>query len=116
MTSDESKKVLLQECLSKAQNLVELVEYATDSIVSKTILDKLAGTITLFAFDKGQRLTEHTTPYDAVMQILDGRASLRIGLEEKEVLPGQIIIMPGKVPHAVCAKDKFKMLLTMIRA
>lgn len=116
MAGDSSKTNLLSSCLGSAQSLVELVEYSKDSIVSKTILNKRAGTITLFAFDKGQKLSEHTSPYDAVVQILDGRANLRIDSEEKEVPPGHIIIMPGNVPHAVCANEEFKMLLTMIRA
>ncbi|MHC4122146.1 MAG: cupin domain-containing protein, partial [Planctomycetota bacterium] len=91
-------------------------EYATDSIVSKTILDKSAGTITLFAFDKGQKLSEHTAPYDAVVQVLDGLAKLTIGGEDIKVVAGEIIIMPANVPHAVAAEENFKMLLTMIRA
>ncbi|OHB56009.1 MAG: cupin [Planctomycetes bacterium RBG_13_44_8b] len=116
MSGKEDKASVLQACMGKAQNLQKLVEYSTDSIVSKTILDKQAGTITLFAFDKGQKLSEHTAPYDAVVQILDGRALLTIGGEEIEVATGQVIIMPGNVPHAVNAQEKFKMLLTMIRA
>jgi quercetin dioxygenase-like cupin family protein len=96
--------------------MLELVEYADDSIVSKTLLDKSVGTITLFAFDKGQKLSEHTAPYDAVVQILDGKARITIAGERREVLKGQIIIMPANVPHAVDAGEKFKMLLTMIRA
>lgn len=115
--SDEKKKAtVLQACLGKGQRLAELVEYADSSIVSKTILDKSVGTITLFAFDKGQRLSEHTTPYDAVVQIIDGAARLTVGGKDVNVSAGQIIIMPGNVPHAVAAEDKFKMLLTMIRA
>lgn len=110
------KSSVLQSCVSRGQSLVGLVEYSDDSIVSKTILDKPAGTITLFAFDKGQKLSEHTAPYDAVVQIIDGRGSLTIGGEEKEVVTGEIIIMPGNVPHSVTAREKFKMLLTMIRA
>ncbi|MHC4574795.1 MAG: cupin domain-containing protein, partial [Planctomycetota bacterium] len=74
------------------------------------------GTITLFAFDKGQRLSEHQTPYDAIVQIIDGRARLTIGGKDVDVSAGQIIIMPGNVTHAVAAEEKFKMLLTMIRA
>ena len=116
MTETRDKSSVLQVCVSNGQNLAELIEYATDSIVSKTILDKPAGTITLFAFDKGQKLSEHTTPYDAVVQVLDGQARLTIGGQEKQVSAGQIIIMPGNVPHAVAADEKFKMLLTMIRA
>ena len=116
MSDDKAKTRLLQECMSKGQNLAALVEYAQDSIVSKTILDKSAGTVTLFAFDKGQSLSEHTSPYDAVVQILEGSANLTIGGKDVEVLAGQIIIMPSNVPHAVVAEEKFKMLLTMIRA
>jgi quercetin dioxygenase-like cupin family protein len=116
MSDKEHKSSVLQSCIGKAQNLQKLVEYSTDSIVSKTILDKKAGTITLFAFDKGQKLSEHTTPYDAVVQILDGRALLTIGGEDVEVTTGQIIIMPGNVPHSVAAEENFKMLLIMIRA
>ncbi len=116
MTEAKEKSSLLQACVGNEQTLVDLVEYSTDSVVSKTILDKAAGTITLFAFDKNQKLSEHTTPYDAVVQILDGRARLTIGGQEKQVSTGQLIIMPGNVPHAVAADEKFKMLLTMIRA
>lgn len=116
MSSKEHNASVLQSCIGKAQNLQNLVEYSADSIVSKTILDKQAGTITLFAFDKGQKLSEHTTPYNAVVQILDGQAQLTIGGENVEVISGQIIIMPGNVPHAVTAQEKFKMLLIMIRA
>lgn len=116
MSKRENKATLLQACMGQGQNLQKLVEYSTDSIVSKTILDKPAGTITLFAFDKGQKLSEHTTPYDAVVQIFNGRAQLTIGGEDVDVASGQIIIMPGNVPHAVAAQEKFKMLLIMIRA
>lgn len=116
MTQAKDKSTVLQACVSQGQNLADLIEYSTDSIVSKTILDKPAGTITLFAFDKGQKLSEHTAPYDAVVQILDGRARLTIGGQQKEVSSGRIIIMPGNVPHAVTADEKFKMLLIMIRA
>ena len=116
MTGKKENASVLQACLGKGQRLAELVEYSKDSIVSKTILDKPAGTITLFAFDKGQKLSEHTTPYDAVVQILDGQARLTIGGQDVEASAGQIIIMPDNVPHAVTAEEKFKMLLTMIRA
>ena len=103
-------------CTGKSQELISLIEYSHDSIVSRTILDASAGTITLFAFDKGQKLSEHTAPYDAVVQVLDGSAQLTIGGEDVKVLAGEIIIMPANVPHAVAAEEKFKMLLTMIRA
>ena len=114
--NDVKNAILLQASLGKGQNLAKLVQYSDDSIVSKTILDKPVGTITLFAFDKGQNLSEHTAPYDAVVQVLEGNAKLTIGGKDVKVLAGQIIIMPGNVPHAVVAEEKFKMLLTMIRA
>jgi quercetin dioxygenase-like cupin family protein len=106
----------LHACAGKSQGLVSLIEYSDDSIVSKTILDTPAGMITLFAFDKGQKLSEHTAPYDAVVQVLDGSAKLTIGGKDVKVLAGEIIIMPANVPHAVAAEERFKMLLTMIRA
>jgi quercetin dioxygenase-like cupin family protein len=111
----EKQHTVLAHCLGEARNLAQLADYAADSIVSKTILDKPAGTITLFAFDKGQKLSEHTTPYDAVVQVLDGAAAITIDGEEKQVAAGEIIIMPGNIPHAVAAVERFKMLLTMIR-
>lgn len=114
--SSNDEKSKLDACVGKSEQLNSLVEYAIDSIVSKTILDKPVGTITLFAFDKGQRLSEHTAKYDAVVQVLDGFAQLTIGGEDVKVDAGGIIIMPANVPHAVNAEEKFKMLLTMIRA
>ncbi|MHC4072488.1 MAG: cupin domain-containing protein [Planctomycetota bacterium] len=115
MTVERQKAAVLSACLGKGQELAGLVEYSADSIVSKAVLDKPAGTITLFAFDKGQKLSEHTSPYDAVVQILDGEARLTIGGEDEIVPDGRIIVMPANVPHAVNAEEKFKMLLTMIR-
>ncbi|MBN1975220.1 MAG: cupin domain-containing protein [Sedimentisphaerales bacterium] len=115
MDAEKKNSRVLQDCLAKAQNLSELVEYSRDSIVSKTILDKTAGTITLFAFDKGQKLSEHTTPYDAVVQVLDGKARIIIGGKDNYVSSGELIIMPANVPHSVVADEQFKMLLIMIR-
>jgi quercetin dioxygenase-like cupin family protein len=110
------EKTILNSCLGKSQALEGLADYSNDSIVSKTILDKPVGTITLFTFDKGQKLSEHTAPYDAVVQVVDGRARLKIGGQDVVVCKGEIIIMPANVPHAVMAEERFKMLLTMIRA
>lgn len=110
------KNTVLEQCLGQNRKISELVDYASDSIVSKTLLEKSAGTITLFAFDKGQKLSEHTAPYDAVVQVLDGRGKLKIATDHVTVSAGEIIIMPANVPHAVIAEEKFKMLLTMIRA
>ena len=115
MSDNKRENNVLKVCLGKTQQLNCLIEYAEDSIVSKTILDKLVGTITLFAFDKGQKLSEHTVPYDAVVQIVDGTAQLMIGGKEITAAVGEIVIMPANIPHSVAAEEKFKMLLTMIR-
>ena len=106
---------VLEACLGKAERLDTLASYADDSIVSKTIVDKQAGTLTLFAFDKGQKLSEHTSPYDAVVQVVEGRARLTIDGQDHEVEAGELIIMPAHVPHAVTAAERFKMLLIMVR-
>ncbi len=116
MGNNDDNKNVLDTCMGRSQELISLVDYAADSIVSKTILDKPVGTITLFAFDRGQKLSEHTAPYDAVVQVVDGSARLTIGGEDVKALAGEIIIMPANVPHAIAAEEKFKMLLTMIRA
>lgn len=116
MTDKRAQASVLEACVAKPQGLHELIDYAQDSIVSKTIVDKPVGTITLFAFDEGQKLSEHTAPYDAVVQVIDGQGTLTIGGEQVTVAAGEIVIMPGNVPHAVAAEERFKMLLTMIRA
>lgn len=115
MADKAQKNGVLPDCLGKGRKLNDLVDYSADSVVSKTIVDKHTGTITLFSFDKGQSLSEHTSPYDAVVQVLDGKASLTIGGEIQHVSAGEIIVMPANVAHAVDAEEKFKMLLTMIR-
>jgi len=99
----------------KALDLQRLVVYSKASIVSRTLIDKPAGTLTLFAFDAGQGLSEHTAPYDAVIQVLEGAAELTIGGKKVKAVAGRTVIMPARVPHAVRATKKFKMLLTMIR-
>ena len=106
---------ILPDCLGQGLTLTDAAEYSADAIVSKTLLNKPVGTITLFAFDKGQGLSEHTSPYDAVVQVLEGKASLTIGGEQQNVAAGQLIVMPANVPHSVDAEEKFKMLLTMVR-
>jgi len=110
------KNTVLKSCVAKAVELGGLVDYATDSIVSKTIIDKSAGTLTLFAFDAGQCLSEHQAPYDAVVQIVDGTGIMVVNGKRIKSPTGSIIILPANVPHAVKAKQRFKMLLTMIRA
>jgi quercetin dioxygenase-like cupin family protein len=116
MSDNKEKTSVLHAYLGRSRNLADMVEYAEDSIVSKTILDKQVGTITLFAFDKGQKLSEHQAAFDAVVQVIDGSVQLKVGGEDIKVCAGQLVIMPGNVPHAVAAEEKFKMLLTMIRA
>ena len=96
-------------------SLAHHVAYADDAVVSKTLLDKKTGTLTLFAFDAGQGLSEHTSPYDATVQILDGEATLVIGGRDVRVGAGELVIMPAHVPHAVRTEQRFKMLLIMIR-
>ena len=93
-----------------------LVEYSADSIVSKTLVDTKAGTITVFAFDAGQGLSEHAAPYDAVVQIVDGDAEITIGGNPVHASEGNMVILPANIPHALRATKRFKMLLTMIRA
>ena len=93
----------------------EKVDYSSDGIVSKRIIQKQVGNVSLFAFDKGQELSEHSAPYDAIVQVLDGNALIIINKVEFHLSSGQSIIMPAAIPHAVKAKEKFKMLLTMIR-
>ena len=96
-------------------NLADHVDYADGSVVSKTLLKKDTGNITLFSFAAGQGLSEHTAPFDAVVQILDGRAEITIGGKPHEVKSGEMLIMPAHIPHALHAVERFKMLLVMIR-
>lgn len=96
--------------------LVDHVQYAADAVVSKTLVDKKTGTLTLFAFDAGQGLSEHTAPFDAVVQVLDGEAELTVGGEVLHAAAGTLVVMPAHIPHALRAVARFKMLLTMIRS
>ena len=99
----------------KVWNLEEMVEYSSGGVISKQVLKNQSGNITLFSFDKGQGLTEHTAPFDAVVQVLDGEAQIIIGGNSNLVKKGESIIMPANVPHALQAVERFKMLLTMIK-
>jgi len=85
-------------------------------VVSKTLIDKKTGTATLFAFAQGQGLSEHTAPFDALVQVLDGEAEIRISGTSFDLKPGEIIVMPANEPHALKAIKQFKMMLTMIRS
>jgi quercetin dioxygenase-like cupin family protein len=95
--------------------LAELVAYQDGSIVSRTLAKQNGGTVTLFAFAAGQALSEHSAPFDAIVQILDGNAELVIGGEKVAASTGQTVMMPADVPHAVNAVEQFKMLLIMVR-
>ena len=97
-------------------NLADLAVYQEDSIVSRTIIERKTGTVTLFAFDEGQSLSEHTAPYDALVYILDGSAEVTISGKALCIQEGEMVIVPAKAPHAIKATTKFKMLLTMIRS
>ncbi len=100
----------------KPIDLKNAIEYSAGSVVSKTVVDKKTGTLTLFAFDQGQGLSEHTAPFDAVVQVLDGEAHLTIAGETVVAKEGQLVIMPANASHSVKAEKKFKMLLIMIRS
>lgn len=96
-------------------DLKGMVSYQSGSVVSRTLIDKDAGTVTLFAFDSGQGLSEHTAPFDALVQILDGAADITIAGSMQTVKEGEMIIMPANKPHSLKANPQFKMLLVMIR-
>ena len=91
------------------------IDYADHSVVSKTIIKKPTGNITLFAFDKGEGLAEHSTPHEALVQVLDGKVEIAIGGIRNNLQAGQYIILPANIPHALKAIEKFKMMLTMIK-
>jgi quercetin dioxygenase-like cupin family protein len=100
---------------SKIFSFNESVSYADGAIVSKTVLKKETGNISLFAFAKGEALSEHTANFDAIIQVVDGKGEIIIGGNSYFLESGQSIILPAKVPHAVKAAERFKMVLTMIR-
>jgi quercetin dioxygenase-like cupin family protein len=100
---------------SELLHMAELASYQEGSVVSRQITKEEAGNITLFAFDEGQELSEHTAPYDALVHVLDGEVEVRISGRPFHLKSGDAIIMPANDPHALKALTKFKMLLTMIR-
>ena len=107
----------MDELKGKALNLKDEVVYADGAVISKTLLKKKAGNITLFSFDKGQGLSEHTSPFDAVVLVVEGEGAFIIDGEMKTAKEGEMIIMPANIPHDVqAAEQPFKMLLTMIRS
>ena len=111
MSKKDSSKLV-----AKASNLVDLIDYQEGSVVSRTIIDKKTGTITLFAFDENQGLSEHTAPYDAMVYVVDGEVDITISGKLVKLKKGEMTIMPANEPHALAAKTKFKMLLIMIKS
>ena len=98
------------------QPLADLVAYEAASVVSRTVIEKPTGTVTLFAFDAGQGLSEHTAPFDALVTVLDGVAEITIGGNAMTVGQGDMVIMPAGEPHALKAPERFKMMLVMIKS
>lgn len=111
-----NKKDGAKQLVAKTSNLEGLIEYQEGSVVSRTIMDKETGTITLFAFDENQGLSEHTAPYDAMVYVLQGAVDVAISGKTIKLKQGEMTIMPADEPHALTAKTKFKMLLVMIKS
>ena len=115
MAHDE-KQTGSEKLAGKAVRLADLVDYQVNAVVSREIINKNTGTVTLFAFDKGQGLSEHTAPFDALVYILDGEADISISGKTLRLKEGEMVIMPANQPHALKAVIRFKMILTMIRS
>ena len=114
---EENKKSgRLEKLIAVPAKLIDLVDYQEGSVVSRTIIGKKTGTVTLFAFDEGQRLSEHTAPFDATVYVLDGEAEIVVSGKAFRLQAGGIVILPANEPHALSAVKKFKMLLIMIRS
>ena len=105
-----------EKLVAQAIRLVDLGDYQKGSVVSRTIIDKKTATVTFFAFDEGQGLSEHTAPFDALVCLLEGEAEIVISGKSLQLREGEMVIMPANQPHALTAVKKFKMLLTMIRS
>jgi quercetin dioxygenase-like cupin family protein len=110
------KKQAGKDLKSKAFDVSALLDYQNNAIVSREIIKKDAGTVTLFAFDKGQGLSEHTAPFDALVYIVDGAAEVVISGKSHKLKTGEMIIVPAHKPHALKAITTFKMLLVMVKA
>lgn len=105
-----------QKELTQALDLEHMVDYQDGSIVSRTLINKDGGTVTLFSFDQGEGLSEHTTPFDAIVYIFDGEAEIMISQKQHILTKGQMILMPANEPHALKALKKFKMMLIMVKS
>ncbi len=115
MSSPQAKAQAPKLCPAIVVEPANAFDYAPDAVVSRALVSNKAGSVTLFAFDQGQQLSEHTAPFDALVQVLDGEAQLTIGEKIVRARSGQMVLMPAGIPHAVKAPERFKMLLTMIR-
>jgi len=104
-----------KDLLAKVVEVAELIKYQTGAIVSRTLIKKATGSVTLFAFDTGQELSEHTAPFDALVHVLDGETEITISGKPLRLTAGEMIVMPANKPHAVKAVGQFKMMLIMIR-
>jgi len=105
----------MSELAGEVVNVARLLDYQEGAIVSRTIIDKKTGTVTVFAFDEGQGLSEHTAPFDALVSVLEGEAIVTISGADSRVSAGEMIVMPADKPHSLRAAKRFKMLLVMIR-
>ena len=115
MSGEKKEPAGREELLGKVLGLKDLVTYQDGTVASRTIIFREAGNITLFSFDEGEGLSEHTAPFDAVVTILDGECEVRVAGETHRLKEGETIIFPANKPHALSAVTKFKMMLTMIR-
>lgn len=111
----EKESLTDKSLLAEAADMAALVDYQSGAVVSRTIIERTTGTVTLFAFDKGQGLSEHTAPFDALVHVIDGEAVIIINGESINLKTGEATIMPANKPHALKAVDRFKMMLVMIR-
>jgi quercetin dioxygenase-like cupin family protein len=114
--ADSEKQTAAEKLVGKVMRLADLADYQDSAVVSREIVNKKTGTVTLFAFDEGQGLSEHTAPFDALVQLLDGKADITISGKTLRLKKGEIVIMPANQPHALKAVERFKMVLTMIRS
>ena len=105
-----------EELKARTLKVEDLIEYQEGAVVSREIIRKGTGTVTIFAFDKGEGLSEHTAPFDAMVQVIDGKAEITISGNKNILETGDMIIMPADYPHALRAMERFKMILTMIRS
>ena len=111
----EKKRLTDKDLVAKATNIAALVDYQSGAVVSRTIIERNTGTVTLFAFDQGQGLSEHTAPFDALVHVIDGEAIVTISGQSVSLKTGEAVIMPANKPHALEAVERFKMMLVMIR-